>query len=328
MSSDAQPSVGRRIFWVIRTTVLWIVVLALLVGVAYASFLGVQELQRSLDSIVARVEANSQNISGLSDEMQGFRNSSSEQQTEMQTEMRGMAQELGDLDGRLGTLEGSTVADDLEQKLARQEEVLAGLQSQLEAASSSDETALGDIASLSEAVTALQTDINANSSQIDTLGGDVDRIDNVVEGVGEQTAVLETGLTELQTAVADDDNGDELREVLALFRVWELITRSRLRLAENNIGLAQADVETAVDTLELLAVDDETAATYSTVQGRLALAAINLPDDPETAAADLETAWDELDAIIALRILPERPFELTEPDPDAEEVAPTPTPAP
>lgn len=323
MSSETQPSIGRRIFWVIRTTLLWLIIMVILLGLGYLGYLGVVEAQRSLNSVVTRVEANSRAITELANEVDAVEADN----TMQQDDMRAMGRDVEGLDSRLGTLEGSTVAADLAEQLTRQGEMLNGLQAQLDVANSSDETALGDIASLSDAVTALQADLNANSGQIDALGGDIDRLDNEVTELAGQTTETTSTVAELQTAVFEDSQGEELREVLALFRVWELITRARLRLAENNVGLAQGDVETAVRTVDRLIGEDEEAATaYATVQGRLALAFANLPGDPTTASADLETAWDELDAILAAKILPQAPtLEVATPTAEPE---PTPTPTP
>jgi len=96
------------------------------------------------------------------------------------------------------------------------------------------------------------------------------------------------------------------RQVLTLFRVWELISRARLRLLEDNFGLARADTEQALRTMDfLLAAAPEEAETWQRIQARLELALAALPDDPDMAAGDLESAWDALDELLTAMLLPE-----------------------
>lgn len=319
MSSESQPGFGQRLghslYWILRTTLITLILIVILVGLPLLGYFAFQELQRSFNSTTVRIEANSREIGALAEQLGALETTQMTRLAQLDGVERDLAA-LGD--------EQTAVTNTLSQSVARQGELLDSLTSQLANASSSGETALGDIASLSEAVTALQTDLNRTGGEVDALGGDIDRLDGTVGGLQEQTAVLDTSVTTLQTAIDNDAQTQELREVLALFRVWELITRARLRLAENNVGLAAGDVETAVRTMDLLVTTSsvEVADSYKAVQGRLALAFANLPDDLTTAAADLETAWNELDAVLAERILPQPELVGT------ITAEPTPTPAP
>jgi hypothetical protein len=104
----------------------------------------------------------------------------------------------------------------------------------------------------------------------------------------------------LEDPLAATEDVEALRQTLALFRVWELVARARLRLLEDNPGLALADVQAAqaaVETILETAVE-ETVASLTPVQQRLDLAAASLPDDPLTAGRDLETAWESLDVYL------------------------------
>jgi hypothetical protein len=107
---------------------------------------------------------------------------------------------------------------------------------------------------------------------------------------------------ESETAVND------MAQTIMLFRAWELVARARLRLLENNPGLAQTDVVKADDMLQriilILPADSPETERLQTVQTRLALAADNLAFDAIIAGADLETAWDELDKVLAARLQP------------------------
>lgn len=321
MSSESQPSFGQRLgrslYWVFRTTLITLILIAFLIGLPLLGFLAYQDMQRSFNSTAVRIEANSREIGTLAAQIDGLETAQMTRQAQLDGAERALA--------RLAE-EQTAVTDTLSESVSRQGDLLDALNSQLVAANSSGETALDDIASLGEAITSLQADLNRTGGEVDALGGTVDRIEGEVTMLQEQTAVLDTSVTDLQQAAEADARTQELREVLALFRVWELITRARLRLAENNVGLAGDDVETAVRTMDLLVTtsSEEVANSYKAVQGRLALAFANLPDDPTTAAADLETAWNELDAVLAERILPQPQLVGSTPEP----ITPTPTPTP
>jgi hypothetical protein len=105
------------------------------------------------------------------------------------------------------------------------------------------------------------------------------------------------------TAVTTEatDQVAQMGQALSLFRAWEMVYRARLRLLEQNFGLAAEDVATAQALVAALAAADGAAETESLaeVQERLELAADNLPNDPDTAERDLETAWEMLDAILS-----------------------------
>ena len=131
----------------------------------------------------------------------------------------------------------------------------------------------------------------------------------------------------------------EMTQTLMLFRAWELVARARLRLLENNPGLAQTDVTKADDMLQLIILilpeDSPETDSLQTVQTRLALAADNLDLDAELAGTDLETAWDELDKILATRLQPivdglaiDLDAETPQPLESVTETQQTPTPEP
>ena len=104
------------------------------------------------------------------------------------------------------------------------------------------------------------------------------------------------GLTDADIAL------EQFQQTLTLFRAWELLSRARLRLAEANFGLAMADVADAqalLTTVAMPVAEGEEAASLDSLQQRLTLVLTSLPDDPTTATADLELAWEQLDAVMA-----------------------------
>ena len=92
-----------------------------------------------------------------------------------------------------------------------------------------------------------------------------------------------------------------LRQTIYLFRVWEMVARARLRLLENNAGLAGADVARSQEAVAALiaAGDFADADGLAQLAQRLDLAAAGLPNSPAAAAADLELAWESIDQLLA-----------------------------
>ncbi len=313
MTSNIQTgkrSFGRRILWIIKTVFVSLLLIVILGGLAWAAFSGTTELKRSFDSITVRVDANKQRIALLNDEVAQFK------ADDLIGKINQLQTNADDLDAQLAALQEQTAAD-----LTRQSDLLTALQEDVAAAASSSETAVTDTAQLGDAFLALQQDINESNSQIDALGGEFDSLRS-------ETDRLQTDLA--ATAVAGSDFAS-LQQTLALFQAWEQITRARLHLSENNVGLAANDVEQTIRLMELLvaASAEEDATALELVQARLALAFNSLPDDPETAVRDLENAWSQLDAILTARLYPDAILETPLAEPAAADTTteePTATP--
>ncbi len=148
------------------------------------------------------------------------------------------------------------------------DELMALAQAQQEAIDA-QQTRLQQLDSLEDAIRALDTDLNAAASQIEEL----------------QLAVFEA-----------DAPTQRLARQLHLLRAMELLTRSRLWIAQDNLGLATSDVEAARDGLAALrqASPEEEAEALTPILERLDLALEALPATPSLAAADLEVAWQLL----------------------------------
>ncbi len=193
-------------------------------------------------------------------------------------------------------VEIATLEETLGAELEQQGEMLAEAEEQIVALVTEADTLGQESAALSAGLLALQDDLNNEGQQIDQLGGEVD-------GLSETLAALDTRAADLQSQVdtlADEDLAG-WRRAVALFRIWEMIGRARLRLVDGNLGLAAADVELALAALDdLVESDSEQASeTFTALRERLLLATANLPDQPLVAGRDLETAWETLDVLIA-----------------------------
>ncbi len=113
-----------------------------------------------------------------------------------------------------------------------------------------------------------------------------------------------------------------LRRELQLVKAMELVTRSQVNFAQQNLGLAEQDVEEAL--FILLALEPQVFEFQQDalllIVSRLDLALENFSADPELVQADLEVAWELL-----LEGLPTEPAEAGEGEALVGELTPTPT---
>lgn len=294
MSEQTRPGFGKR-FWraLIRLLAL-VTFLVLLGGIAAAAYFGSIELQRSFNSVYARIEANEQTAALLRSDVNDLMGNEEQLRT------------VADMQATITALEAQLEAGQsaLTTDLAAQGETLTALADTVDTAIAN---AGSDISMINEGLTALQSDITENGSRIDALGGELDALSASVATLDGDVSAVTVEQEAMMAAAAETAVADlsELQRALSLFRVSELIARARLRLLENNAGLAQTDVETAVATLDALiaASAPEAAAALETVQARLALAFVALPDSPDSALTDLETAWNDLDQIFVNEML-------------------------
>ncbi|MCI0398709.1 MAG: hypothetical protein L0332_21480 [Chloroflexi bacterium] len=285
MNDEHQPGflsrLGRAILWFLKL----IIVILLAFGLGLAGYFGWQWLSSSANAFSSN--------SGL---LRSDVNTLMERETSQRQQLSDLQATVDNQEGRLAALENSG----MEEALAQQEAVLQSLESQLATVVAGSQTITGNVASLSAGLIALQSDLNENAGRVDELGGQVDSLNS-------QVGVLDSGLVELGAASAEPAEAVErLEQALSLFRIWELIARARLRLAESNYGLATSDVQQALAGVDALVAADPAGAseTLQLVQVRLALALGSLPGDPVAAARDLEAAWEALDRLLATLVLP------------------------
>ena len=179
-------------------------------------------------------------------------------------------------------------------------------------------TASAQIQELEGTLEDMQAEIDAQAIQITALESDLAALDgNIVELIS---------LYEAENAPVS-----ALRRELQLVKAMELLTRATFALAENNLGLALDDIQTAhtiLIELQPLVPDYQQEALTAIIE-RLDKTISNLPNNPVLAAIDIEIAWQ------LLRMgLPDEPALNS----DAEEVpggsptpeatlSPTPTPS-
>lgn len=317
-TEEKRPGFLRRFFGLLIRTIFAVALLLLLVIGGMFLF---NEAVNSSNNLRASLNAFESRVNLLRSDVDNIMATDREQRqtiTQLRNDMAALE------------LDVSSLANDVN----RQNESLAALEVAIETAVSDNETTL---ASLQDGLLALQSDFNDSTSVVDTLGGELDSVRSDFASLRQEKQQLaddiQADLDDVQTNIDDvsDQAADALAQVgtnaaemvelqrsVRLFRVWELITRTRLQLVEGNVGLATADLnQTLAVVAQMIALaeaegDDPLAAELTAVQSRLELALGNLPASPQQSARDLETAWDLLDDLLADRLL----FEFTLPDPE------------
>ena len=148
---------------------------------------------------------------------------------------------------------------------------------------------------LENEIASLQTQLTEINNQLTETNS---RIDSVQQSVDAHTASLEK-LEAMQTTLESQikENNDKallaLKHEVMMTRVFDMLARARLYLAQSNFGLAKEDVQSARDLLADLQAEsnDEVLAQVIT---RLDVALGNLPAFPVVASGDLEIAWQIL----------------------------------
>lgn len=140
-----------------------------------------------------------------------------------------------------------------------------------------------------------------------------------------QLDVLATQLATLQAEIPGAAEYTEYNRQLLLMRAWQQLMQVRLRMLENNAGLAQENLTQALDTLgqayALSSPEQQTA--LDPILDRLDAVMRNLTQNPFAAVGDLEIAWHDLGRLIAPPpVAGEAPAS-----PPAPTLTPTPTPS-
>lgn len=181
-----------------------------------------------------------------------------------------------------------------------------------------------------EAFDSAQATASAQGETMNIALGTIDAkladLSSGIEQTDRNMQALATQVQALETEIQDGDApATALRRELQLVKAMELLTRTRLFLAENNIGLAQQDIQAARDLLVTLQtqVPAYQLEALAAIVIRLDLALGNLPAAPVLAIDDLEIAWQQLQ-----RGLPDEPPLTPNSMEDSLSTNPTITPTP
>lgn len=284
-SGQQKPGFFRRFLKALVKTVLALVIIAALAAAGWFIY---QELTRSFDVVSGRVDRQAEKTSSLQEQL----DAQAQQLDAFRSTVSGLDENLA---GNLAELQ-VVVGDNKFQ----QDENLAGLTDQVAGLTTGAQSMSESIALLSEGQAVLQQDVIGLSSDLDAQGGEFDKLLGEFKVVQENESALADNVAafEAELALAEPV---ALRQAVLVFRLWEMVTRARLRLVEHNLGLAADDVQLALAALSIVKAGspEEMIEPLQQVEERLLMAADNLPDTPATAANDLDIAWQDLDAILS-----------------------------
>ncbi len=286
-----------RVRWIVRTTLITLLLLTLALAVTAAGYWGIVQVQRSFDRLVVRGNAHERALADLHAEVERLTRENEAQQRELTALQAARRDDLA----TLGT------------QLAQQQQAWTTAVARL---SQRHDDQAAESGALRAGLTAMQSDLITNTAQLDQLGGELDGVRAalaiVTTRLGELEAVAESSVQQAETAVAATETMTltlrNAKETLLLFQTWELMTRARLRLLENNLGLATTDIRLAEQTLsqlsEAIPANSEEAEVLAQIITRLQQALVSLTVSANGAAQDLDRAWDELEQMINGRIRP------------------------
>jgi uncharacterized coiled-coil protein SlyX len=158
---------------------------------------------------------------------------------------------------------------DLEGRLAVQAEDLAALEARVERLRSVQDEHADDV------------------SELALLPDDVSQVELTILGLADRVDELEAELAALGIPA------HQLQYQLQLVRTMSLLTRARVSLIHDNLGLASEDISAAVDVLNAMIEQGtpEEIDTLESIVRRLELALDDLRQSPVIAADELEIAW-------------------------------------
>lgn len=170
-------------------------------------------------------------------------------------------------------------------------------------------------------------------ARLDEMESSLAEVSDDLEQMQEEIAALSQASTRTRAQVQELSNRTEssavplqaLRNDLQLVKAMEHLTRSRLFLVENNLGLAEQDVQDARQLLTDLQgeVPAYQIDALGRIIARLDAALSSLPSRPFLAAEDLEVAWQLLQGG-----LPGEPSTQPTPTPTSLQGTPTPSATP
>jgi uncharacterized coiled-coil protein SlyX len=126
-------------------------------------------------------------------------------------------------------------------------------------------------------------------------------LQSALDGYVAQLDVLAAQLATLEAEIPGAAEYTEYNRQLLLMRAWQQLMQVRLRMLENNAGLAQENLSQALETLgqAYTLSSPEQQAALDPILDRLDVVMRNLTQNPFAAAGDLEVAWHDLGRLIA-----------------------------
>ncbi len=164
--------------------------------------------------------------------------------------------------------------------------------------------------------------LNEAENTAATQAAQLAELQSALDDTAVQLDVLAVQLAALQAEIPGAAEYTEYNRQLLLMRAWQQLMQVRLRMLENNVGLAQDNLNQALETLGQAYALSSSAqqAALDPILDRLDAVVRNLTQNPFAAVGDLEIAWHDLGRLIAPPAVPGGT--------PAPSSSPTPTPAP
>jgi hypothetical protein len=311
-----RPSFGRRLGRAIGTLlrvllrILLVLVIGILLGVGlyfgaifvYQQYIVPAQVNTiRVDVLAAQQDQMDERVSGRLDDLQG-------RVYELEAQRDADKAALAELESRLAVAEATRAAQATAvSEIASIQSDLAEIEQELSGAVAAAETLRADLV-------ALQETVDAEQARAEAFEGDLSEVDAKLEALDAQLADTETALGRLAESLdayvqdvmvlrgelAGENAPAAVRRDLELVKVMELLTRSRLLLVQNNVGLAEADIATARAALAALPPQPTTyQEAVALAIDRLDAALEGLPLAPVAAADELEGAWQVLLAVLS-----------------------------
>ena len=136
---------------------------------------------------------------------------------------------------------------------------------------------------------AAEEDVDALNLEIEALSELAEQVEDLSDAISDMTSEIEL-LDESMTSVEIPAAALTDRSQIVLSMV--LLTRARLWIEEDNLGLAAEDISAAKDVLEAIdAQSEDMAETLEDILDRLDNALDDVRRYPQVAASELEIAW-------------------------------------
>lgn len=201
-------------------------------------------------------------------------------QVEQQQVSQRMLDKLQDIQQRLDTLE--LRLDTEKQQIGEINQAVEGLASTQQAYS---QQFLETQIALENTIQSIFSEIDSQSGRLSEISETLELHEKRVDSVVDHSQELEDRL------LSDDEPINRLRRDVELMKVMEFLTRSRLFIYQDNLGLAQDELVYARETLSNLEVPEEQSEIAAEVIGKMDQALEYLPDSPDLAVGELEIAW-------------------------------------
>ena len=158
------------------------------------------------------------------------------------------------------------------------------------------EEALTNVMTAQTELDALVSETGKVPPQLEDVDDALITLESASEDLAETLSSVQTELSELAVKVEEDNALTVLQYDVMILKAMESLTRARLFLSQENVGLASEEILAARDMLLILKgmVPDFQKDAVQAILDRLDLSRDNLTAAPTVAVDDLEAAWQLL----------------------------------